>query len=243
MVELLRIIAINPLTEYLRYLADVAIHSVSFRDFKQGYLSQVRNCAIETHVRVGERAIVLDSKIGSYSYIGHNSIVQRTDVGRFCSIAQGCRIGLSKHPARVFVSTHPAFYNVPGESPWSFVKRKMFNGNGRVFIGNDVWVGTNVLIADGVSIGNGAIIGAGSVVVKSVPDYATYGGAPARLIRYRFTTEEIAWLNHFCWWDREEQWLRAHAESFQDVQVMMRDNSQDMHFEAELLTSMRHEDE
>ena len=80
-----------------------------------------------------------------------------------------------------------------------------------------MWISANVLIADGVTIGNGAIIGAGAVVVKSIPDYAIFGGVPARLIRYRFTQEEISWLNRFRWWDKDEQWLRAHSEAFQDI--------------------------
>jgi acetyltransferase-like isoleucine patch superfamily enzyme len=222
MSEFIRLIARNPVTEYLRYLADLVIHSARYDDFHQGYLSQVRHCVVEAHARIGQRAIVADSRIGSYSYIGHNCVVQRTELGRFCSIAAGCRIGLSKHPSRGLVSTHPAFFDCAGELPWSFVDRKLFEGYGRITIGNDVWIGTNVLIVDGVSIGNGAIIGAGAVVVKSVPDYAVYGGVPARLLRYRFEPSEIAWLNSFRWWDRDEQWLRAHAEAFQDIQALMR---------------------
>jgi acetyltransferase-like isoleucine patch superfamily enzyme len=149
--------------------------------------------------------------------VHHNTEVTNADIGRFCSIAPGCRIGLGKHPSRIFVSTHPAFYAVAGGYPFSFVNRQKFEQRKRIIIGNDVWISANVLIADGVTIGNGAIIGAGAVVVKSIPDYAIFGGVPARLIRYRFTQEEISWLNRFRWWDKDEQWLRAHSEAFQDI--------------------------
>ena len=48
-----------------------------------------------------------------------------------------------------------------------------------------VWIGQGVTVLPGVTIGEGAIIAAESVVSKDVPDYAIYGGNPAKLIRYR----------------------------------------------------------
>jgi acetyltransferase-like isoleucine patch superfamily enzyme len=58
-------------------------------------------------------------------------------------------------------------------------------------IGADVWIGANVAIMAGITIGNGAIIAAGSVVTKDVPEYAIYGGNPAKHIKMRFNEEEI----------------------------------------------------
>ncbi|MGD0831111.1 MAG: CatB-related O-acetyltransferase [Terracidiphilus sp.] len=221
------------MTQYLRYLADVAIHSFTYEDFSQELYSQVRQSSIGAHVRVGRHAVVLDSQIGSYSYIGEGSWVARADVGRFCSIAPGCRIGLGKHPADEFVSTHPAFYSVRNNYHFSFAKQQLFKEYDRVIIGNDVWIGANALIADGVRIGNGAIIGLGAVVVKSVPDYAIFGGVPARLIRYRFTQEEMAWLNRFRWWDKNEEWLYSHAEAFRNIQTLIHASGQEFHSEEE----------
>jgi len=43
----------------------------------------------------------------------------------------------------------------------------------------------------GVIIGKGSIIAAGSVVTKDIAPYAIVGGNPAKLIKYRFTIEEI----------------------------------------------------
>ena len=60
-----------------------------------------------------------------------------------------------------------------------------------VVIEDDVWVGTRVVILDGVIIRRGAIIGAGAVVTKSVPPYAIMGGTPARVLKWRWTIDQI----------------------------------------------------
>jgi len=60
-----------------------------------------------------------------------------------------------------------------------------------VHIGNDVWIGTNVTILKGVKIGNGAIVAAGALVNKSIPPYAIVGGVPAKILKYRFTEDEV----------------------------------------------------
>jgi acetyltransferase-like isoleucine patch superfamily enzyme len=57
---------------------------------------------------------------------------------------------------------------------------------------DDVWVGANVTILKGVTIGRGAIIAANSLVRQNVPPYAIVGGVPAKLIRNRFTADEIS---------------------------------------------------
>jgi acetyltransferase-like isoleucine patch superfamily enzyme len=60
-----------------------------------------------------------------------------------------------------------------------------------VTIEDDVWVGTGVIILKGVHIGRGAIIAAGAVVNKNVAPYTIVGGVPAKLIKYRWSPDEI----------------------------------------------------
>lgn len=50
-------------------------------------------------------------------------------------------------------------------------------------------------------MGDGAVIAARSVVTTDVPPYAIVGGAPAKVIRYRFTEDEIQRLLKVKWWD------------------------------------------
>ena len=72
--------------------------------------------------------------------------------------------------------------NVDGKNPY----------DAPVVIEDDVWTGANVTILKGVTIGRGSVIAAGSVVTKSFPPYSIIGGVPARLIKMRFTPEQIA---------------------------------------------------
>ena len=60
-----------------------------------------------------------------------------------------------------------------------------------VVIEDDVWVGTGAIILKGVTIGRGSVVAAGSVVTRSIPPYSIVGGVPARVIKKRFTDEEI----------------------------------------------------
>lgn len=60
-----------------------------------------------------------------------------------------------------------------------------------VTIEDDVWCGANVTILKGVTIGRGSVVAAGAVVTKSFPPYSIIGGCPAKLIKMRFTSDQI----------------------------------------------------
>lgn len=60
-----------------------------------------------------------------------------------------------------------------------------------VHIDDDVWIGANTTILKGVTIGRGAVVAAGALVVKDVPPYAIVGGVPSKLLKYRFSVDEI----------------------------------------------------
>lgn len=60
-----------------------------------------------------------------------------------------------------------------------------------VIMKGDNWIGANATILKGITIGKGAVVAAGAVVTSDVPDYAIWGGVPAKLIKYRFSENEI----------------------------------------------------
>ena len=55
----------------------------------------------------------------------------------------------------------------------------------------DNWISANAIILKGVTVGKGAIIACGAVVNRDVPPYAIVGGIPAKVIKYRFTEEQL----------------------------------------------------
>lgn len=76
---------------------------------------------------------------------------------------------------------------------------------------NDI---NNVTVMPGVTIGNGAIIGANFVVTKDVPDYAISAGVPAKIIRFRFDEQVIAYLLGIAWWNWDDDRLRSNKKFF-----------------------------
>lgn len=68
---------------------------------------------------------------------------------------------------------------------------KLSENDQDVIIEGDNWIGMNTTILKGVTIGRGCIVAAGAVVNKSTPPYSIVGGVPAKILRMRFTEEQI----------------------------------------------------
>lgn len=177
-------------------------------------------------VRLGENVVILDGAIlnsvciESFSYVGCDSTLFNVEVGKFCSIGPNVKIGLARHPSKTFVSSYPAFNSNHNEGcPLSFRDDKVFDDSvQKTSVDNDVWIGSDAIIPGGIRIGTGAIVAAGSVVVKDVPPYAVVGGNPAKVIRLRFSEEQIEMLLASQWWNWPIEKLRQHADSFVDVE-------------------------
>ena len=60
-----------------------------------------------------------------------------------------------------------------------------------VIFEGDNWIGMNATILKGVRIGRGCVVAAGAVVNRSTPPYSIVGGVPARVLKMRFSKEEI----------------------------------------------------
>lgn len=68
---------------------------------------------------------------------------------------------------------------------------KLPENDAPVIIEDDVWCGANVTILKGVTIGRGSVIAAGAVVTRDIPPYSIAGGIPAKVLKQRFTSEQI----------------------------------------------------
>ena len=224
--EFLALVIKNPLTIYLRFLLNWLQNQWKFQQFHQGYLAIVSHSQIEPNVSVESNAVVLESSIGSFTYVSMKTLILQAFTGRFCSIGPNCMLGWGIHPSQDFVSTHPIFYSTKAQAGLTFADRDYLEERKPIKIGNDVWIGANVIVLDGVTIGDGAIIAAGAVVTKDVPPYAIYGGVPAKLIRYRFEPETIDFLLNFKWWDKDVEWLKSNFRSFHNIDTFVKDFTQ-----------------
>jgi acetyltransferase-like isoleucine patch superfamily enzyme len=182
-----------------------------------GISSTVANSDFGQFIKIGRNSYLHNSIIGSYSYLSGYNCLMNVKVGKYCSIAERVSIGAGMHPTSTFVSTSPVFFSINKQCGTSFSDQSYFKETGTVVIGNDVWIGTNAVILDNVIIGDGAIIAANAVVNKNVEPYSIVGGVPAKVIRKRFTEEEIEFLIDFKWWNKDPDWLKVNFKKFHDI--------------------------
>jgi acetyltransferase-like isoleucine patch superfamily enzyme len=159
-----------------------------------------------------------DYEIGKWTYGSpkvrqgdHKSVLK---IGKYCSFASGVQILLGGEHRTDWISTYP--FNIL--LPEALHIDGHPNSKGDIIIGNDVWIGLNAIILSGVTVGNGAVIGAGAIVVKDVPPYSIAAGNPAKIIRYRFTEEQINHLEQIAWWNWPDEKVR------EAIPIILNDN-------------------
>ncbi|MGR5431125.1 CatB-related O-acetyltransferase [Vibrio astriarenae] len=187
----------NSLTSYIFNI----IRNFKFRlgGVKTSNRVRIINSSFEGKNFIGERTIIKNTNLGLFSYVSFESFIQNSEVGRFCSIGPGCKIGLGIHPLS-HLSTHPALYSDKPPMGDSICLDRSFNEYETVVVEHDVWIGANSTIVDGVTIGCGAVICAGAVVTKNVEPYSVVGGVPAKHIKYRFDRATVNTLIKSKWW-------------------------------------------
>lgn len=180
-----------------------------------------RGSVLEGNNLIGCNSII-SGHLGRGSYLGENCMI-RGYVGRYCSISNGVRVVIGKHPTERYVSTHPCFYSTRKQAGFTYVEDSLFEevkyakDKYHVVIGNDVWIGENALIYGGVTIGDGAIVAAGAIVNKDVSPYTIVGGIPAKVLRKRFLDEQIKELLEIKWWDFSESEILEQITKYMDI--------------------------
>lgn len=175
--------------------------------------------------RIHKNCNIINASIGRASYLGPNCCLPNVEIGDFCSVSANVKVLPYTHPTKGFISTHPSFFSDLKQAGFSFVHQSKFQETlysdplkqKFVVIGSDVWIGEDVKIIGGLRLGDGAIIAAGSVVTRDVPPFAIVGGIPARVIRFRFTDQQIKLLLELKWWKKDFDWLKTNVDHFSEI--------------------------
>lgn len=196
------------LSYFIGFISNIFVFSIS----KFALINH--RSSVSKKARINRFVKIVNSDIGKYSYVGSGSEIIEAKIGKFCSIARDCNIGLATHTLQN-ISTSPIFTekkNGTGHS-WSSITIK--DKTLKVNIGNDVWIGAKAIVLGGVKIGDGAVIAAGAIVTKDVPPFAISAGVPAKIIKYRFNSETINSLIKLNWWNLPEEKLKLNIHFFQ----------------------------
>lgn len=185
------------------------------------------NTEFEGNNFIRENVKIINSKIGFGTYIAQNSKLYNCSIGKYCAIGFESMIGA--HPVHKIASIHPALYSTKNGCGFTYTKKDSFQeyvyadekNKFSIVIGNDVWVTAgSTKIIQNIKIGDGAIVMLDAVVTKDVPPYAIVAGIPAKIIGYRFEPDEIDFLLKLKWWNRSEEWIRNHADYFEDIKLL-----------------------
>lgn len=103
-----------------------------------------------------------------------------------CDVEIGNSVLIAPRVAIVGRDSHR--FDLIGKTIWDSPR----GDNLKVVIEDDVWIGYGAIILSGVIIGRGSVVAAGSLVIRDVPRYAIVGGVPASVVRWRFTSDEVA---------------------------------------------------
>ncbi len=178
-------------------------------------ISFMKNCKIFKKTSIHSFTRIYNSTLSEFSYVGKNNFIESTVIGKFCSIADNCSIGLAKHPID-WVSTSPVFIRGRNKLHYHFSQHE-YKSVTRTIIEDDVWIGINTIIMSGITVGKGSIVGAGSVVTKNVEPYSIVAGNPAKIIRYRFEDDIISKLLKLDWTSWTSDTISKHASLFNNV--------------------------
>ena len=177
---------------------------------------ELENTQLGAFTEIGLYNFIENATLDDYSYTGQFCFIQNSRIGKFVNIAAKTRIGPTDHPYKR-PSLHHFTYR---KKMYGFSDRddEEFLGereNKTTYIGHDAWIGHGAIIQPGTSIGIGAIVGSGAVVTKDVPPYAIVVGVPAKVIKYRFSDEEIEALHRISWWDWSFEMIKNRIDDFQ----------------------------
>lgn len=158
-----------------------------------------------THLWHADKGTYFDRNVNIISWSDEYHI----HLGKYNSIGRDCNFFLhTKHRVDWITTSSQLWGPITPEVADLHISMGHPTCKGNIIIENDVWIGAKSTIMSGVKISNGAVIGSCSVVTKDVPPYAIVVGNPAKIVKYRFTEEQIQNLLKISWWDWNEDKIK-----------------------------------
>lgn len=154
-------------------------------------LKNPQNIYLYDHARIGRRSTIMT--------MGNSRFIMKRESGA----AEGLIVITSNHKQRI------GSFRTGGNDD---------NIYRDIIVEEDVWIGINVTLLSGAHIGRGAIIGAGSIVTKEIPPYAVAVGNPARVIKFKWSIDDI--LKHEkLLYTEQERFSREQLESHRIIEL------------------------
>ncbi|MBP5456280.1 MAG: antibiotic acetyltransferase [Paludibacteraceae bacterium] len=186
-------------------------NSVLNENVKVGDFSRISDSIFGKGVDLQRFAMIYNSEMGDYSYVGRNFTCWHAKIGKFCSISWNVGIGGANHDYNR-ISQHAFLYAPQFGILESEPLYDRFNTVCEV--GNDVWIGCNAVICRNVKIGDGAVVAAGAVVTKDVEPYTIVGGVPAKVIKRRCSVELSKKMLRLEWWNLDPLVIKKNIALF-----------------------------
>jgi acetyltransferase-like isoleucine patch superfamily enzyme len=160
------------------------------------------------HLWHADRGTYFDRNVNIISWSDQYHI----HLGKYNSIGRDCNFFLHANHRVDWVTTSSQLHGpVTPEIAEMHMEMGHPTCKGDIKIGNDVWIGATSTIMSGVTIGDGAVVGAGSTITKDVPPFSIVAGNPGKIVKYRFTKEQIEKLLQIAWWNWEEFKIKENA--------------------------------
>jgi len=149
------------------------------------YKKQMISCGKNVSLKPSTSNIrgIKNCSFGNYVLIQSYATIFSTDA----KLIIGNHVALGP---KVTIMTGNHVTNEIGKFMWD-IHEKRDGDDKDIIIEDEIWVGSNVTILSGAHLGRGMVAAAGSIINKPMPPYSIVGGIPAKVLKFRFTIDQI----------------------------------------------------
>ncbi|NCO72197.1 MULTISPECIES: hypothetical protein [Shewanella] len=169
----------------LSKLSELKVNFKAFLNFIRNFINfnlryRFVKYGVDVHVQWNVEIFSPNNIVTFGDHVGINSgtvILSDVNIGNYVLIAPRCGL----------INRGEHIYNKPCQTIYDGGRSR----SEMIVIEDDVWIGYGSTILGGVRIGEGSIVAANSLVINDVPPYSIVAGNPAKIIKERFSLDEI----------------------------------------------------